>query len=161
MLSRTERLQGGVDKELRRRWQIHPMKIDTPAPCPVPRMDPLAREFLAQCHAEAHHRSVKAGAPARAVPPLRAGLSVACAGGGVLGLRGSRVAPCQGLRQGRPRATGWEYSGVDRICQRQRCPSTARDLPKGPLGKESDLRPIWREKWPGAASVPARGMFVT
>ncbi len=22
---------------------------------------PLAREFLAQCHAEAHHRSVKAG----------------------------------------------------------------------------------------------------
>ena len=63
MLSRTERLQGGVDKELRRRWQIHPMKIDTPAPCPVPRMDPLAREFLAQCHAEAHHRSVKAGQP--------------------------------------------------------------------------------------------------
>ena len=24
-------------------------------------MDPVAREFLAQCHAEAHHRSVKAG----------------------------------------------------------------------------------------------------
>ncbi len=98
MLSRTERLQGGVDKELRRRWQIHPMKIDTPATCPVPRMDPLAREFLAQCHAEARHRSVKAGAPARAVPPLRAGLSVARAGGGVLG-QVSRVAQCQGLRQ--------------------------------------------------------------
>ncbi len=24
-------------------------------------MDPFAREFLAKCHAEAHHRSVKAG----------------------------------------------------------------------------------------------------
>ncbi len=24
-------------------------------------MDPLAREFLAQCHTEAHHRSVQAG----------------------------------------------------------------------------------------------------
>ncbi len=34
------------------------MKIDTAAPCPVARMDPLAREFLAQCHAEAHHRAV-------------------------------------------------------------------------------------------------------
>ncbi len=30
-------------------------------PCPVLQMDPLAREFLAQCHAEAHHRSVTAG----------------------------------------------------------------------------------------------------
>jgi len=26
-------------------------------------MDPFAREFLAKCHAEAHHRSVKAGEP--------------------------------------------------------------------------------------------------
>ncbi len=30
-------------------------------PCPVSTMDPFAREFLAKCHAEAHHRSVKAG----------------------------------------------------------------------------------------------------
>ncbi len=30
-------------------------------PCPVARMGPFAREFLAQCHAEAHHRSEKAG----------------------------------------------------------------------------------------------------
>ncbi|MCH8937447.1 MAG: hypothetical protein IIB90_17160 [Gemmatimonadetes bacterium] len=34
-------------------------------------MDPLAREFLAQCHAEAHHRSVKAGQPP--VPCLHCG----------------------------------------------------------------------------------------
>ena len=26
-------------------------------------MDPFAREFLAKCHAEAHHRSVKGGQP--------------------------------------------------------------------------------------------------
>ena len=29
--------------------------------CPVAGMDPFAREFLAKCHAEAHHRSVKTG----------------------------------------------------------------------------------------------------
>ena len=34
-------------------------------------MDPLAREFLAQCPAEAHHRSVKAGQPP--VPCLHCG----------------------------------------------------------------------------------------
>ena len=32
-------------------------------PWPVAQMDPPAREFLAQCHAEAHHRSVTAGLP--------------------------------------------------------------------------------------------------
>ena len=47
------------------------MKIDTATPCPVVRMDPLAREFLAACHAEAHHRSVKAGQPS--VPCLYCG----------------------------------------------------------------------------------------
>jgi hypothetical protein len=31
------------------------MTIDPQPTCPVARMDPLAREFLAQCHAEAHH----------------------------------------------------------------------------------------------------------
>ena len=39
------------------------MTTDTTTPRPVLRMDPLAREFLAQCHAEANHRSVKAGHP--------------------------------------------------------------------------------------------------
>ena len=37
------------------------MTTDRDPTCPILRMDPLAREFLAQCHAEAHHRSVKAG----------------------------------------------------------------------------------------------------
>ncbi len=39
------------------------MKTDPHPSCPVARMEPLAREFLAQCHAEAHHRRVKAGQP--------------------------------------------------------------------------------------------------
>ena len=39
--------------------------------CPVARMDPPAREFLAACHAEAHHRSVKADQPP--VPCLHCG----------------------------------------------------------------------------------------
>ncbi len=47
------------------------MKINTATPCPVARMDPVAREFLAQCHAEAHHRSVLAGVPP--VPCLHCG----------------------------------------------------------------------------------------
>ena len=34
--------------------------------CTVSSMDPFAREFLAKCHAEAHHRSLKAGQPCRA-----------------------------------------------------------------------------------------------
>ena len=33
------------------------------ARCPVAGMVPFEREFLAKCHAEAHHRSVKAGEP--------------------------------------------------------------------------------------------------
>jgi hypothetical protein len=38
------------------------MDIMFPEPrCPVAGMVPFAREFLAACHAEAHHRSVKAG----------------------------------------------------------------------------------------------------
>ncbi len=41
-----------------------------PEPFPIATMDVLAREFLAQCHAEAHHRSVKAGPP---VPCLHCG----------------------------------------------------------------------------------------
>ena len=36
------------------------MPHDRAPDCPVGRMDAVAREFLAQCHAEAHHRSVKA-----------------------------------------------------------------------------------------------------
>ena len=47
------------------------MTTDRDSTCPVARMDPLAREFLAQCHAEAHHRSVKAGQPP--VPCLHCG----------------------------------------------------------------------------------------
>ena len=31
-----------------------------PEPFPIATMDALAREFLPQCHAEAHHRSVMA-----------------------------------------------------------------------------------------------------
>ncbi len=31
--------------------------------CPVATIDPFAREFLAKCHAEAHHRIVKVGQP--------------------------------------------------------------------------------------------------
>ncbi len=31
--------------------------------CPVAGMDPFSREFLAKCHAVAHHRNVKAGQP--------------------------------------------------------------------------------------------------
>ena len=69
-------------------------------PCPVARMDPLAREFLALCHAEAHHRSVQAGQPP-AVPPLRAGLSVARPGRRVLGRVG-----CQGITAKAPNAAG-------------------------------------------------------
>lgn len=37
------------------------MKTDPCPGCPVARMDALARELLGQCHAESHHRSVKAG----------------------------------------------------------------------------------------------------
>ncbi len=40
------------------------MDIMTQEPsCPVAGMDPFSREFLAKCHAEAHHRNVKAGHP--------------------------------------------------------------------------------------------------
>ncbi len=34
MLSRTEELQGGVDKELRRRWEIHPHEDRHRSPLP-------------------------------------------------------------------------------------------------------------------------------
>ena len=47
------------------------MTTDRHPDCPVAQMNPLAREFLAQCHAEAHHRSVKAGQPP--VPCLHCG----------------------------------------------------------------------------------------
>ena len=48
------------------------MGIMFPEPrCPVAETDPFSREFLAQCHAEAHHRSVKAGQPP--VPCLHCG----------------------------------------------------------------------------------------
>lgn len=47
------------------------MTTDRDSTCPATRMDPLAREFLAKCHAEAHHRSVKAGQPP--VPCLHCG----------------------------------------------------------------------------------------
>lgn len=39
------------------------MTTDRDSTCPVARMDALACEFLAQCHAEAHHQSVKVGQP--------------------------------------------------------------------------------------------------
>ena len=37
------------------------MTRDLDPRCPVATMDPFAREFLAKCHALAHHGSVKAG----------------------------------------------------------------------------------------------------
>ena len=62
------------------------MPRDSRADCPIAGMVPFEREFLAKCHAEAHHRNVKARPAPRAVPPLRTGLSVARAPRRVLAL---------------------------------------------------------------------------
>ena len=49
------------------------MAADQNPTCPVVHVDAFAREFLAQCHAEAHHRSVNTGS--QPVPCLYCGRS--------------------------------------------------------------------------------------
>jgi hypothetical protein len=84
MPSRTEKLQGGVDKELKRRRQLQRREDRRATPLPrSPHGSPGPRvPGPVPCCGPPPQREGRA-AP-RAVSPLRAGLPVACTGGGVL-----------------------------------------------------------------------------